>query len=175
MELYTSKACCSTVHFKTGETGDKKKVQTLWVNVPQWSKASSQEKNLIPHFRVVGIFHQLTLKFSLCVPLTLCDVAGLSSPCCWNLVCPSQSSRGSLRVFSNLPFKKKHWAGRGMGGWDLVVQCLRFHAPSAEGLGSILGWGSRPHLLQLEDPMPQLKNLQRRSGTLLQDPAQPNE
>ena len=49
----------STVHFKRGETGNKNKTQTLWVKVPHWSKASSQEKNLIPHFRVVGIFINL--------------------------------------------------------------------------------------------------------------------
>ena len=30
----------------------------------------------------------------------------------------------------------------------LVVQWLRFHAPSAEDLGSILGLGTRSHMLQ---------------------------
>ena len=36
-----------------------------------------------------------------------------------------------------------------MGGETyMVVQWLRFYAPSAEGLGSIPGQGTRPHMLQ---------------------------
>ena len=36
-----------------------------------------------------------------------------------------------------------------MGGeTSMVVQWLRFYAPSAGGLGSIPGQGTRPHMLQ---------------------------
>ena len=34
---------------------------------------------------------------------------------------------------------------------------LRFHAPNEEGLGSILGWGTRSHMPHLRVSMPQLK------------------
>ena len=35
-------------------------------------------------------------------------------------------------------------------GTSLVVQWLRLHAPNARGPGSIPGWQSRPHMLQLK-------------------------
>ena len=38
-----------------------------------------------------------------------------------------------------------------------MVQWLRFHTPSAGGLCSIPGQGTRPHMPQLRVPMPQLK------------------
>ena len=42
-------------------------------------------------------------------------------------------------------------------GTSLVVQWLRFHTPSAVGLCSTPGQGTRPHMPQLRVPMPQLK------------------
>ena len=36
-----------------------------------------------------------------------------------------------------------------IGGTSLVVQWLRLHAPNAERMGSVLGWGIRSHMLQL--------------------------
>ena len=38
-----------------------------------------------------------------------------------------------------------------------MVQWLKFHAPSEEGLGSISGQGTRSHMLQVRVCMPQLK------------------
>ena len=53
-------------------------------------------------------------------------------------------------------------------GTSLVVQWLKLHAPSAGGLGSIPGQGTRSHMLQLRVLMPQLKDhtfLQQRFKT----------
>ena len=44
-----------------------------------------------------------------------------------------------------------------MTGTSLVVQRLRCHFPIARGPGSISGQGTRSHMLQLRDYMPQLK------------------
>ena len=41
----------------------------------------------------------------------------------------------------------------------MVVQQLRLHPPNATGLGSTPGQGTRSHLPQLRDSMPQLKIL----------------
>ena len=38
---------------------------------------------------------------------------------------------------------------------SLVAQWLRLHAPSAGGIGSTLGQGTRSHMLQLRVHMPQ--------------------
>ena len=45
----------------------------------------------------------------------------------------------------------------GMTGTSLVVQRLRCHFPIAGGPGSISGQGTRSHMPQLRDYMPQLK------------------
>ena len=42
-------------------------------------------------------------------------------------------------------------------GTSLVVQRLRFHAPSSGGPGLIPGQGTRSHMQQLRVPLPQLK------------------
>ena len=64
-------------------------------------------------------------------------------------------------------------------GTSLVVQWLRLCAPSAGGLGSIPGQGTRSHMPQLRIRMPQLKILHvttKRSRTpQLKDPACRNE
>ena len=44
-----------------------------------------------------------------------------------------------------------------MTGTSLVVQRLRCHFPIARGPGSISGQGTRSHMPQLRDYMPQLK------------------
>ena len=44
-----------------------------------------------------------------------------------------------------------------MTGTSLVVQRLRCHFPNAGGPGSVSGQGTRSHMLQLRDYMPQLK------------------
>ena len=47
-----------------------------------------------------------------------------------------------------IPLRKK-----ASGGTSLVVQWLRLCAPNAGGLGSIPGWGTRPCMPQLKDPV----------------------
>ena len=44
-------------------------------------------------------------------------------------------------------------------GASLVVQWLRLNTPSARGLGSVPGQGTRSHMPQLRIHMPQLKDL----------------
>ena len=62
------------------------------------------------------------------------------------------------------------WTGRinivnmSILGTSLVVQWLRFHAPSAGGSGLIPGQGTRSRMLQLKDP-----------ACHSEDPAQPNK
>lgn len=44
-----------------------------------------------------------------------------------------------------------------MTGTSLVVRWLRCHVPNAGGPGSLSGQGTRSHIQQLRDYMPQLK------------------
>ena len=56
------------------------------------------------------------------------------------------ASETGLRA-SHLTLASKEGDLKSLGlGTSLVVQWLRLHAPSAESLGSILGWGTKiPH------------------------------
>ena len=58
-----------------------------------------------------------------------------------------------------LQAKMKNMLHKGRERTSLVVQWLRLHAPNGGGLGSILGWGTRSHMLQLTVCMPKLKIL----------------
>ena len=51
--------------------------------------------------------------------------------------------------------RQRHW--RRSQGDSPVVRCLRHRTASVEGLGSIPGWGTRPHRPQLRVCMAQLK------------------
>ena len=49
--------------------------------------------------------------------------------------------------------KKKKWVKKNKARGDFpVVQWLRLHAPKIGGLSSILGQGTRSHMLQLKGP-----------------------
>ena len=46
--------------------------------------------------------------------------------------------------------KTAHWLEKQDIGTTLAVQWLRLHAPTAGGMGSIPGWGTKvPHAIQL--------------------------
>ena len=53
--------------------------------------------------------------------------------------------------------KKEYFINNVYAGTSPVVQWLRLDAPSAEGIGSIPGQGTRSHMLQLRVHMLQLK------------------
>ena len=63
---------------------------------------------------------------------------------------------------TNLDLKSQYIQNRTDSETSLVVQWLRLHTPKAGGLGSILGRGTRYHMLQLRVRMLQLRFSQRK-------------